>query len=660
MSIQTPFYLTKVNDAGVEVPYTEEYYYTESELHLTLRGMFLGTTKSTKFRLYNNMSPDEDAYSTFSLLFDLSEAFTFGDGVRYDTTFHNSLRKFIKISVQVGSVESDVTTQAAHEVSSPYHVAIDTPIYGVIFFRNQDEYNAAVSNGALHLKYLLIPYFPNPGEYISFTISIKIPSEQEENFLEKALGFPIKQAEYKSPVTAAELSKSVIDLQRQYITGGSADHQILISYVGPIDTSLLIGGAARYPYMHGMLGRLANRGYIFSQNGVDIFSNVRQPIIFSVYPLSHGFFSNSTVQNYYKGLPSEISTVGGSLSLLPDTSDRTSDMFIFELTTTLAEITTYLGQIGEQDSIEHNAYVTKLYDILSNLFTNYINNNGLENWVYNPETHNAFSPLDSFNAALTNIWASAYSNFLVALQQAFPTIFNTTAPLVPKYDYISQIDCILDYFDVAEDLCDFSYLHTKSIWEKTPSQIVADNQSVRLLHAVLMSLSILKSTKTILLAAPGLTAGQKTTLAAELNYFDELILGISTFISKHVLPDAQLLDETKESGSGTDLLADLDSVIFPFFVITAGADYLLGLNTTISRQFWHYVQKLYYYRGVFTDIAPMLLTHTKPVADIRENATAVLNDFDGEKSYSIWFLSNIAEKEADKLISLKVRIAAII
>ena len=182
---------------------------------------------------------------------------------------------------------------------------------------------------------------------------------------------------------------------------------------------------------------------------------------------------------------------------------------------------------------------------------------------------------------------------------------------------------------------------------------------MRLLYATLTSAAILKSLKTLLLDAPGVTSGQKSTLTTELSYFDELTTGLATFIAKHLVHDLNIIDETKMSGS-TDLLADLDSVIFPMFAISASADYLLGLESTIAKQFWHYIQKVYYYRGVFTNIPPMVITHSKPVVDIRDGVTLVLDDFDAEKSSVTWMLSNISEKEAEKLISLKMHVAAII
>ena len=660
MSTQNPFILKEVDEHGNETVHSEHYYYETSQLHLTLQDMFLGTSKYARFRLYNNLSPEEDVYTTFSVLFDFSEGFTFGrDNVRYDTSFLNSLRKFIKISVAVGSTNSDVTTQSAREISSPFHVEIDTPIYGIIFFRNQDEFNAAVANNNLQNRYILVPYFPNPGEFISFSIYVEIPSVQEENFLEKALGFPIKQAEYKTPISAAEFSKLLMTLQQQYITGGTTAHQMLITYVGPIDTSLLIGGAARYPYIQGMLGRAANRGYVFSENGMDIFSNVRQPIIFSEYALSHGFFSESTSNNYYKGLPTEISTSGNTLSLIPNTSDRTADSFMLELTLTLHEILSLMGYPGEQPTPDYIAYATKLYDIISVLFSNYITASGYDYWEYNPDTHATSSPLGSFDAALTHIWASLFSHFLNALHNSFPSIFNTSA-IVPAYNYVHEDVCLADYFNTIEHTCNFSYLDTTSIWQKTPSQILASTRSIKLLYTVFVSMSLLYSMEKSLLNSPGVTPGQKTSLLSELAYFNKLSTNISIFFAKHIQPWAYLIDETKASGSGVDLLTDLDTTIFPFFAVGASADFVLGLNGTIHRQFWHLIQKIYYYRGVFTEVAPMVLTHTKPVNSIQDGVELTLNDFDAEKSSIVWFLSNISEKEAEKLISLKMSVAAII
>ena len=663
MSAQTPFLLTQLDAQGNEVPYSGKYYYEDSSLHLTLQDMFLGAVKQARFRLYNKLTPDEDGYSTFSIFFDFSEAFTFGkDGVRYDTSFANSLRKFIKISVAVGSINSDVTTQTSHEISSTFHVEIDTPIYGILFFRDQSEFNSATTNGTLQRRYIMVPYFPNPGEFISFTISVTIPSVQEENFLEKALGFPVKQAEYKSPVTAAEFSSSLMALQQQHVTGGSADHQMLVTYVGPVDLYLLpsLSGAATYPYIQGMLGRAANRGYIFSDNGIDMFFNVQQPIIFSQYPLSHGFFSSTTTQNYYKGLPTEISTVGGTLSLTPDTSDRLVYDTILELTYTLYEVLSFFGHTGTQPQTEHDAYAAKLYDIVATLFSNYIQANGQNYWFYNPETHTTLNILPSFDAAMSNIWASLFSNFLNALRDAFPATFNTSAPISPKYDYISTFDCIMDYFDSIEDVCDFSYLYDKSIWQRPPTQIVASYQAVRLFYSVFIAMAALHGLKRTITSAPNLTAGQKATFVASLTYFDELSKGLATFFAKHVQPWLALIDETKQSGNNIDLLSDIDSVIFPIFASGASADFVLGLPGTISKQFWHLIQKVYFYRGVFTNSTPMVLTHSQPVQDIHEGVTWVLDDFDGEKSSVTWLLANMSEKESEKLFSLKVSVAAII
>jgi len=660
MSLQSPFRLTYFDEQGVERPYSEKYFFEESPLALSLRDMFLGTAKAVRFRLYNNLTSDEDFYSTFALKFDLSEGFTFNDQVRYDTAFDNSLRKFIKISLKMGTVGADTISQDTYELSSPFHVVIDTPIYGVLFFRDKDAYNAAVANSNLQLRYLLIPYFPDPGDFISFSIGVQIPSRFEDNFLEKALGFPTKQSHYKSPVTAPEISRSLLSLQRQYVTGGSAAHQTLATYIGPLDTALLINGAARYPYIEGMLGRLSNRGYLFSSNGYDLFSSVKQPILYSVYPLSHGFFSASTTQSYYKGLPKEINTISGQLALIPDTSTRSAKEFMLELTATLAEITTYLGAPGDQPIAEHNLYAQKLFDIISNLFVNYINNNGPAYLEYNPETGNTNTQLDSFDASLTHIWASAFSHMLNALVSALPGVFNTTAALAPSINYIEEYACILDYFETIEEVCDFTSLASKSIWAKPPSEIIGNQQSMDLFYSLYLSLAILKSIKTILLASPGLSSGQKTTLENELSYFDELLRGVGIFFSEHVFPYLHVIDETKMSGTSSDLLTDIDSVIFPVYTAAASADYILGTYSTISRQFWHLIQKIFYYRGVFTEISAMVLTHTQPANYIQDDVPAVLNDFDGIKSSILWFLSNIAEKDSEKLISLKMSVTAII
>ena len=665
MSLTNPFLLTYVNESGVEAPVMDHYFYVDSEIHLSLKDVFLGTKKHAVYRLYNNLTGDEFQYSTILLKFDISEAFTFFKDVRYDTLFESSLRKFIKIEATVGGINSSSFAGRSYEISSEFHVNVDTPVNGILFINDNTMYNTALLNESLRRKYIIVPYFPNPGEYVPIKISVSIPSEFEDNFLEKALGFPPKQANFKSPLSAGEFSQSIAALQKLRATGGTQGHKVLISTIGPIDLQLIsvYGGAAKYPYSLGMLNRASNRGYIFTSFGLEWFSDVTQPILYSKYSLSNPFFvDNPSSLNYYKGLPSVLDSSTGTIELLPDnTNYRTQDTWQLELTTTLFEALAFFGILGEQAETEYRQYAGKLFNIVHSLLHRYHAASGEQNVLYNPALQAGANTSDVYNSALMWIWASALDSLMLGLNEAFPGDLPLGTPVLQPIKYIEQEDCIETYFDIPTLECDFSSLTDKSIWSKPPSQIYGTFHTARLTAITALSLAMLKTILSSLKHAETTTQGQLATLqtSANIAYFNRLSKGFATFISKHLIKHSGILDETKQTGN-MDLFFPLDDAVFPAFVYSMSADYILGKNSTISKQMWHFIQKTAYYRGVYTDVFAMLLTHTKPVETISDDIDSVLNDLDSEKISIVSFLSNISEKQSEKLFSLKADITAII
>lgn len=667
MSLINPFLLMYVDESGTEHPVLDPYYYEESELHLSLNDLFLGTTKYTVYRLYNNLTADEFQYSSILLKFDISEAFTFFKDVRYDDIFDSSLRKFIKLLVTVGAINSSSFVGDSYEISSEFHVLTDDAINGILFIRDPNIYNSAVLNQDLRRKYILIPYFPGPGDYVPIKISVAIPSKFEDAFLEKALGFPPKQANLKSPISAGEFSASLMALQNSYAIGGTQGHKTLINSIGPIDIQLMsiYGGSAKYPYSLGMLNRASNRGYIFSSNGIDRFSNVTQPILYSVYDLTNPFFIDNTTPsaiNYYKGLPNVIDSSTGVISLIPDnTNYRTQDTWQLELVTTIFEALSFFGVQNNQNLTDYNQYAGVIFNIVHSLLRRYHNANGEQYILYDPATQTGSATSHSYNSALMWIWASALDSFLLGLIDAFPSHFSEGTPNLPPIRYIEPDGCIESYFDTLVASCDFSSLYDKSIWSKSPNQIVGDFQTSRLTAFTALSIAMLKSILVSIENADFITPGQIASLqtSSNIDYFNKLSNGFAKFISKHLIKDSRIIDESKQTGT-TDLLLPLDDSVFPAFVYGMSSDYILGKDSTISRQFWHYIQKVAYYRGVYSNVFQLILTHSQPTTSIENNITGVLNDLDVEKISIVSLLSNISEKQSEKLFSLKANITAII
>lgn len=662
MSLQKPFRLTVVTENGEEpFPYDTDYF-DESPLELTLRDMYLGTAKEVTFRLYNEI-PEEVAgyYNTVLVNFDLSESFTFADGVRYDTLFGNSLRDFLKIYLKIGPIGSDNTSQNELEISSVFHANLDTPIVGIIFSSDNDTYSSASLNTYLTNKYLIVPYFPNPGEFVSFTIGIKIPNKFTEDFLVKALGFPGKQGVYKTPISSPAFLKSVQELQIQNLIGGSAQHQKLIGIVGPVGLNEFNLGNPQIEFAEGMLGRVASRGYLYNSSGLNVFSNVLQKNIFTDN-LSY-FTTSAFLPSYYNdGLPKTIAVNSSyDLVLAPSTSSRKTSYTLLELASLIPEALTYYERPGEQPQSEIAQIAQRVLDVGNYHTQRLITFTGTDKQdYYSYASGFSGNTLTSFENEVVNIGISALSHAFYALFYALPDIFPMYSAL-SRY-YVINETCLTDYFDVVvegQQVCDFRF-RPSSIWSSHPNEIAANSTSMELLSSVLLSMSIVLSVVKNIKDNPNIEYSVKQTLDTQLSYFYDLSRNLAIFTIKHLAPYWDIINEVSQSGSGDIQIGSLDTSVFYAGVSLNAADFILEDYMSISKQFWTYLQKLYFYRGVYTNTTAMILTRTKPAQYLSDDVVGVLEDLDGPKTRRLAFLSNITEKEAEKLISLKMFVQSII
>ena len=668
MSITSPFRLTVLDSSGIEVPYSpDEYYHVPSVLDITLQEMFLGATKEAVFRLYNNIPQDLDVYDVISLHLDLSEAYTFAEDVRYDTLFDDSLRKFIKIYVKVGTIGSDSLSSVSSEVSSVYHALLDDAKIGLLFVRNPDTFQNVVANPTLMEQYIPVPYFPDSGDFVSFAVGLVIPSKFEEQFLEKALGFPIKQAAYKSPVSAAALASATKDLQKDVVISGNAPQLILLNEVGIFDSSQWTANSV--PFLEGMWARVANRGGYYTNGTLDRFSNVNLPPIFSHLPTTHSYFVDGSSPSYYNdGFPITLQATASSLLLQPSSTQRDTNKFLEELALVLHEVWSFFGEPAGIPGPVHDTYVEKLSDIVAkqlNAIALLSANETAIGLTYSHGLGYGSVPASaSFERGNILASISLLASFVEALRVAFPGM--SVQPVT--YTPYLPVNCISPYFDTGTEAdfqaCSFKAYGEKSFWSVSPNQL--DVNKLAYLRSTLLIAELLRNTHVLINNASGVSSAEKQTLQTELDsYFYPLAKNLAIFVSKHIAPLIDIIDESKENGAANEFSPPLTVPIgleesFQMFAILASATTLLEREETISKQFWHYIQKYYWHKGVYTELPAMLITHTQPAQHISDNVSAVLSDIDMEKSATNWFLSNYIETESEKLISLKAEARAII